>query len=167
LLTLALVANVRDKDAMALVESVFGEEPALQQETQYASVASALQQLPELAPEGIPLYMTMHGAGTPGQFMEFSALHPGRLIYAENYQFDTQGNYLGKAGFSDGETGKQVIYSVYRLHFGHFGGLPIKLLYGVLGLALSVVSATGINIWLERRTRSAWIKLEWQGYVLG
>ena len=37
------------------------------------------------------------------------------------------------------------------LHFGWFGGLTIKLIYGLLGLALTVVTHSGVTIWLARR----------------
>lgn len=166
-LTLGVVAFSRGEDPQAMIEAVYGAEPSLQQDTRHAAVAAALQQLPTLSPQGRPLYMTMHAAGTPQQFMEFAVLQPGRLIYAENFRFDTRGRFLEKLGFSDGETGRQMVYSVYRLHFGHFGGFAVKVLYALLGLALTVVSVTGINIWLERRKRRDWINHAWPGFVWG
>lgn len=167
LLVLALIGAVKDQNPEEMIETVFGGEPTLEQDSRHVAIARALEQMPGIAPEASPLYITVHDAGTPGQFMEVQAQHPGRLIYSENYRFDTSGNYLGKVGFSDGEAGKQAVYSVYRLHFGHFGGIAIKLLYAVLGLALTVVSVTGINIWLLRRKRQDWINLAWPGFVWG
>lgn len=41
------------------------------------------------------------------------------------------------------------------LHFGNFGGVPIKFLWGVLGLSTAILGLTGMMIWLERRTQSA------------
>ncbi len=37
------------------------------------------------------------------------------------------------------------------LHFGWFGGLAVRLVYGLLGLGLCVVTSTGVTIWLSRR----------------
>src|SRR5690606_8602266 len=37
---------------------------------------------------------------------------------------------------------------VYRLHFGDYGGYPLKVVYFVLGLLGCVVIITGILIWL-------------------
>ena len=34
---------------------------------------------------------------------------------------------------------------------GWFGGMPVKILYGVLGLALTIVTHSGVTIWLARR----------------
>jgi uncharacterized iron-regulated membrane protein len=167
MLILAVAAAAGGHSREALVESVFGAEPELEQREKTVAVARALNTLDEIAPDTEPLLMTLHKAGTAGQFMEIYARHPGRLIYSENYRFDSAGNYLGKAGFSDGEAGKQAVYSVYRLHFGHFGGLPVKILYGVLGLALTVISVTGVNIWLERRKKRDALNDLWTGFVWG
>src|SRR3546814_18875554 len=37
--------------------------------------------------------------------------------------------------------------------FGNFGGLPVKFAYFGLGLALTIVVATGTSIWLGKRAR--------------
>lgn len=167
LLILALYANLTGSNQEDIIASVFGEEPQLEQEVEEVAVASALEQMAAIAPDATPLYMTLHGAGTPGQFMEIYGLHPRRLIYGESYRFDAAGNYLGRVGFLDGAPGKQVTYSIYRLHFGHFGGFWVKVLYGVLGLALTIVSVTGINIWLARRGRNDRLDHAWAGLVWG
>src|SRR5690606_36004582 len=76
------------------------------------------------------------------------------------------GNYLGAAGYTEGGA-RQALYSVYRIHFGHFAGFATKLLYVALGLALSVVAATGINIWLEKRKYRDALNTIWPGVVWG
>lgn len=98
--------------------------------------------------------------------MEFYVQQPGLLAWSENYRFDTSGNYLGTAGYTEGGA-RQVMYSVYRLHFGHFGGFLTKLFYVVLGLSLTVVAATGINIWLEKRKYRDALNLIWPGVIWG
>jgi len=57
------------------------------------------------------------------------------------------------------------------LHFGGFGGLTVKILYGLLGLALTVVTHTGVTIWLARRRDKGrpaphWERV-WAGVVWG
>ncbi len=51
------------------------------------------------------------------------------------------------------------------MHFGFFGGLPVRIVYVLLGAALTFVAASGFTIWLERqaergrpypRLRRAW-----------
>jgi hypothetical protein len=150
----------------AIVASVFGEEPQSEGGPR-AELARAFTRLEELAPAAQPVSVTVHEADQPDRFFEISARHPERLIWSENYRLDMQGNYLGRVGFSDGGFGKQVAYSMYRLHFGHFDGLASKLLYAALGLALTVVSASGVNIWLARRSRRDALDLLWPGLVWG
>lgn len=58
---------------------------------------------------------------------------------------------IGKLGLSDDGLGKQIFASSYPLHFGSFGGLPVKIAYGLLGVALCVVTSSGVTIWLTRR----------------
>jgi hypothetical protein len=115
----------------------------------------------------MPFLITAHDVGQPGQFFSVSATHPGRMIYSENYVFDAGGAFLRTDGFSDGPAGKQAIYSIYRLHFGHFAGLRVKFAYGLLGLALTVVSVTGINVWLARRKTRDYLNDLWTGIVWG
>ncbi|MES2373577.1 MAG: PepSY-associated TM helix domain-containing protein [Bacteroidota bacterium] len=38
-----------------------------------------------------------------------------------------------------------------QLHFGKFGGLPVKILYSLFGLSSGLLSITGFLLWLRRR----------------
>lgn len=51
-----------------------------------------------------------------------AAMLPGRLVYSEIYRFTLDGEYINHQALSDGPAGRQLAYSVYRLHFGQFGG---------------------------------------------
>lgn len=56
---------------------------------------------------------------------------------------------------------------MYRLHFGHFGGWWTKVIYLLLGLALTIISVSGINIWLAKRKYKDAINHVWTGFVWG
>jgi uncharacterized iron-regulated membrane protein len=73
---------------------------------------------------------------------------------ANTYYFDGSGKLLGDGGLETGGIGQQILGALQPLHFGWFGGLPVKLAYGVLGLALTIVTHSGIAIWLARRRDS-------------
>ncbi|MBA4800493.1 MAG: PepSY domain-containing protein [Euryhalocaulis sp.] len=156
-----------DGDRTQAMAALYGAEPALAQDMEPVGLSAALTRMDEIAPQAEPFYLTIEDAGTPQQYMIIGATHPGRLIYAEQYRFDAAGNYLGPAGFADGEAGQQVIFSVYQAHFGQFGGMLSKVFYGIFGLALSVVSVTGINIWLAKRGKKDVINRLWSGFVWG
>jgi uncharacterized iron-regulated membrane protein len=149
-----------------ITAEVFPAEPALENQAPVYAVARALEQVHELSPDGQLLYLIVHDAPTDERFMEIYVQQPGLLAWSENYRFDTAGNYLDTAGYTEGGA-RQALYSVYRIHFGHFGGFLTKLLYVAFGLALSVVSATGINIWLEKRKYRDALNTIWPGVVWG
>ena len=148
-------------------EEVFPAEPMLENQAPVYAVARALEQVRELSPDGKLLYLIVHDAGSDSRFMEFYVQQPSLLAWSENYRFDTAGNYFDTAGYTQGDPAQQVLYSVYRVHFGHFGGFFTKLLYVVLGLSLTVVCATGINIWLEKRKYRDALNLIWPGVIWG
>jgi uncharacterized iron-regulated membrane protein len=121
-------------------------------------------------PDLEPNLISLTGLGTKGQLVEVNALMPRRLIYAERYTFDAQGRMTHKLGLSDEGLGKQVYASSFPLHFGTFGGLPVKIAYGLLGAALCAVTSSGVTIWLTRRRdrgrpaprlESAWAAIVW------
>lgn len=96
-------------------------------------------------------YVTISDPGTQGQHIAVLANHERRLIYGESYLFDGTGHYRGKVGLSDGVIGKQALASIYKLHFGNFGGFPVELAYFLFGLALCAVISTGTTLWLMKR----------------
>jgi uncharacterized iron-regulated membrane protein len=148
--------------------AIYSPEPKVHGAGGVPNVAAALQRVDSVVPAGTSAsFLTIHEAGTASQFIEVQVVQPRRLIWAEYYRFDAAGNYVGRTDYSDGPIGRQVIYSSYRIHFGNFAGWPVKVLYGVLGLSLTIISATGINIWLARRRTRDYVNDLWMGTVWG
>ena len=58
-----------------------------------------------------------------------------------------------------------------QVHFGFFGGLPVRIVYVVLGAALTFVVATGCSIWLERQSERGrphpWLRNVWRAWTRG
>ena len=154
-------------DDEARLAEVFGGPPTLEQEVVPVNISRALATLEEIVPEADPFYVTIEDANSPSQYMLIGAHHTDRLIYAEQYRFDQNGDYIDNVGYTDGPVGRQAIFSVFRVHFGHFGGLPVMLLYGFLGIALCVVCVSGVNIWLNKRKHKDVINDIWPGFVWG
>jgi len=153
-------------DRDAAIAAIHGAPPALEQPIAPAAVGSALHRLAEVAPAAEPFYIAIEDVNTPEQYIIIGGRHHDRLIYGEQYRFDTSGNYLGKAGYTDGPAGQQAIFATYRLHFGQFGGVGVLFLYAGLGLALSVVAVSGVNVWLHRRKNrdalnNVWVAIVW------
>ena len=155
-------------DQQALINDIYGSDPIIKTHNyNQLNFEQAFKNLAEIAPNAEPLYAVVQKPKTNTQYLEIAAMLPDRLIYSEMYRFDTQGNYLDHQGFSDGPVSRQLIYSVYRIHFGSFGGYLVKIAYVLLGLSLTVVCVTGINIWLNKRGGENWLNYSWSAFVWG
>jgi len=108
----------------------------------------------------------------------FSSLRPVSLRYYANYcayryrilstldvsdrlghtdlYFDAANNQVLLRDYPSGQyTGNTVTNWLFALHTAHVFGLPYKLFVSVLGVALAVISATGVLIWWKRRSAHA------------
>ncbi|QFU77354.1 PepSY domain-containing protein [Halioglobus maricola] len=156
-----------DGDADAMFDAVYGADPVIEAPLVPLQPIRAMAQLEQHHPDADPIYIVAHKVGTEAQFMEIAATQPGRLAYSEIYRFDVQGNYLGDQGLTSGPGGRQFLYSLYRIHFGYFGGWPTRIAWLALGLMLTIVSVTGVNIWLAKRGIDDWIPRAWTTFVWG
>ena len=54
----------------------------------------------------------------------------------------------------DAPAGMKALNLLYPLHIGSFGGLPVRVLYALLGLAPLVLFASGCLMWWNRTRAS-------------
>jgi len=134
-------------------------------------IAGPLTYMSENYPDLLTTYYILHDPGTAGQHVNIIAEHSDRLIFGEYYNFDAAGNYTGNVGISDGTTSQQIIGAGYNVHFGNWGGVPVKLAYGLFGLALCFIVATGLRIYFVRRREKGnpapRLESAWEGVVWG
>ncbi|WP_270374890.1 PepSY-associated TM helix domain-containing protein [Marinicauda sp. Alg238-R41] len=139
-------------------------------EAPVADIAPALHTMRERRPDVEPWFLDLEYPGTESQSVKILSRLPRRLIFGEYYQFDAAGEYQGQVGLENGTVGQQIIAGAYQLHFGSFGGLPVKIAYALLGLALCMIVASGVNLWLMKRAarakasprlERAWISVIW------
>ena len=83
--------------------------------------------------------------GEPDEFHKVSSvfLHP------------RTGAVLAVTRHADRPAGDTILSWLSAVHFGRFGGLPVKLLWFVLGLVLPLLAFTGWLMWLRRVWRRA------------
>lgn len=165
LIVIATLNYGGDRDAV--VDQIFTPDPVLATQEGKPAIGKAFAQMETLAPEKSPIFLTVHEVGEPEQFIEIYAKAPNRMIYAEGYRFDTAGNYIGVAGYENGEWGKQLLWSMYRLHFGDFAGLVSKWLYFVLGVMLTMLCVSGMEIWLSKKAHPPLASRLWYATVWG
>lgn len=97
-----------------------------------------------------------------GQVVHLGMRTPGHLAMANTYYFDGSGKPLGDGGLESGSIGQQILGALQPLHFGWFGGFGVKVIYAILGLAITVVTHSGIAIWLARRRDSGRPAPQWE-----
>lgn len=168
----ALARAYTGGDLEQIYAPVFGREPtANPAPAPLPDIATALRTLAIRAPGTSPTYVIVHDPATRGQHVQILAEHPRRLIYGESYAFDAHGRWRGAAGLAGGAIGQQIAASTYNLHFGNYGGIAVELGYMLFGFALCGITATGISLWLQKRSRrgleSARLSAGWTMIVWG
>lgn len=167
-----IAADDYQGDVEAVYGPIFGEEgEADTRPAPVPDVATALVHMAHEYPDVRMTYAILHDPLTQGQHVQIVGEHDKRLIFGEYYAFDADGSFEHKVGLADGEWGQQAAASTYQLHFGTFGGLPVKLAYLLFGAALTAVCATGTYIWLGKRRRRGIeeprIRGAWHGVIIG
>lgn len=155
-----------DGDREALFNDVYGADPVVSETPVAINFNVALAYLEENYTETHPIYVAVHHYGTERQFFEIAATFPRSLTYSEIFRFHSNGEFMNRQNLVGGSAGRQILYSVYRLHFGWFGGLGIQILYLALGFSLTVVSVSGINLWLQKK-EECWLHKQWLALVWG
>lgn len=81
----------------------------------------------------------------------FNVKHPNRLAGTDGYAFRRDATLYDASPAAKNNLGEDVLASMGVLHFGWFGGGLVKIVYFALGLGLTYLAASGVNIWLARR----------------
>ena len=128
-----------------------GKPPALPPATM-----ASLDALHAAARQAVPgfevAYVSLRRWGTAGATADFTGGLRGHLASTPRVEFDAATGRIRRvhdprtAGFWS-----QVNALMEPLHFGNFGGLPLKWLYFFLGLTPAFLSITGTLIWLDGR----------------
>jgi len=100
-----------------------------------------------------PLRMSVYGWGDKNALGYVDAVHQSAMPRETHaYQMIDAAPLGMTTSFSKvGGISGPILDAVFPLHFGNFGGLPVKILWAVLGLSTSLIALTGMMIWVERR----------------
>lgn len=181
LLVLAMAGPIQAHgDSAKILSALFGDHKQIATDARKAGppasaapeahIIGSLRTLARERPANPPLYIALDHFNAPEEFVTIGAGHADRLIFAETYIFNSAGGLMTTGHSADGEAGRQVYSSMFRVHAGAFGGVSVKLLYFVLGLGLTFLCTTGVDIWLAKaaakgrehpRVQSAWTTFVW------
>ncbi len=159
-------------DTTVIANALFMPHPeATNVAAPFMNTVTILEKLAQEHSNLLPYYFSIHFPETTAQTMEVGVYLPDRLVWYDAFQFNAQGEQVNHLRWPDGEVGTQIYASTYRLHFGNYGGLPVQILYALLGVGMCFLCATGMNIWFRRQQQAgkAHSKLEraWLGVVWG
>jgi hypothetical protein len=166
-LTSIYADTLYEGNKLDLFADIYGSSIQLEHQPAIANIEKALTDIMKMEPNTQPIFVTLENATKDNQYILLGSQHLDKLIYSEQYRFDAGGQYIDKVGYSDGDAGQQAIFSVYRIHFGHFGPEAMKIFFGLMGFALTIISVTGINLWLAKRAKQDALNQLWLGFVWG
>jgi len=81
----------------------------------------------------------------------FNVEQPDRMAGVDSYAFRRDATIYNEGKARDNNLGEDLLGGMGQLHFGWFGGGVVKIVYFALGLGLTYLAASGVNIWLARR----------------
>lgn len=81
----------------------------------------------------------------------FNVEQSDRMAGVDSYAFRRNATIYNSGKASDNNLGEDLLGGMGQLHFGWFGGGIVKIVYFALGLGLTYLAASGVNIWLARR----------------
>jgi uncharacterized iron-regulated membrane protein len=118
-------------------------------------LARALQAMPGMEAQGV--YLADH-VGDPARVygqMPGTPFWLGGNSYGRSYvEIDGQtGRVLYRMNINEADAATRFETLLYELHFGQFGGWPVKTLYAAIGLTPGLLSITGFILWWKRRAR--------------
>jgi uncharacterized iron-regulated membrane protein len=147
---LAVAAYNGDRDKA--VEILFGPRAgAASSAAPLPDLAAMIRQVTSETPDAEFSSAFVQRVATEGQIVQIGVHTPGRIAFSTTHRFDGSGKRLESLQHADGGVGRWILGALQPLHFGWFSGLAGKLLYGLLGIALTVVTHTGVAVWLTRR----------------
>ncbi|RYU96491.1 PepSY-associated TM helix domain-containing protein [Emticicia agri] len=108
-------------------------------------------QMPDLMPQYV--YLPTQPAK---KFFVRGAVKGEAAIWAGNnsIHFNPQtGEMISISRIADESLWNRIEATFYSLHIGNYGGLPIKIIYIIIGLTPGFLSITGFLLWQRRRKR--------------
>jgi len=126
------------------------------------SLTKLLAEARRRAPGAQPHQLTIENAGRTDARVTITSERDRLLVPQDTTSFDAAGRVLKDQHPDDLAAGTRILGGIGQLHFGWYGGLPVRVIYGLLGLALCVVTSSGVTIWLARRRDRGHAVPQWE-----
>lgn len=131
-------------------------DPIIQNIAQPTSIASAFDHAFTID-DGVKVStMTIKAYGDESAMMYLNVTS-GNSMASQTAVYHGDGDFkeiYGNFGRLEGYSGA-ILDVMFPLHFGNFGGIFVKVIWGVLGLGTALLPLTGLMLWLERGVNAA------------
>ncbi|NGP87710.1 PepSY-associated TM helix domain-containing protein [Fodinibius halophilus] len=138
-----------------------GPEPIPDPPSINVSIDSLLNKAVESYPGFDPSYLMLpkQEGGTIRFYGHTDTDWPIHYRFSNYLQFNPNDGTLVHAFFiKDKPIEMHLLSFIYPLHFGNWGGIIIKILYSLFGIAPAILSITGFIIWQKRNSKKKTIK---------
>lgn len=125
--------------------------PTIPRETVLHLARKEAQQRGWAQPAGAIFYAPQHGLYGVGFFSPGNGHGDGGLGNPWLYFDGGTGTFLGAQVPGQGSAGDLFMQAQFPLHSGRILGLPGRILMSLIGLAVALLSATGVLIWIRKR----------------
>ncbi|MEL6277264.1 MAG: PepSY-associated TM helix domain-containing protein [Pseudomonadota bacterium] len=139
-------------DQEALIAAVLGEPLEATGEAAEMISVDALKNL-SLSDSDAPVwFVVMNHYGDANARFDVYFKPDTELTSVEGFQIDgVSGARIEDSSLENLTAANRVINALSPLHYGTYGGIALKFVYLALGLSLSVITALGLMMWVERR----------------
>ncbi len=167
----ALAMLAYEGDQEAAIQVIQGPQPVLDAPLMSASPDYESMLLRSEAEDRRFSILVASNPKSSGHTTSVAYYEEGILSMRTSDIYRNSGEFLEKFGGSGSPAGARVFGMVQPLHYGTFGGYPIKILYFVLSLALTYITSTGMMIWFKRKRQQGQAKPRtealWRGMTTG
>ena len=143
-------------------EWINGEPPQPKMERRLYSSTVSLDALVVESGRRIPgfraNYLSLPSSPSATAIIAYGAVEPRPALcgpYGSNITFNAQtGAFESASDIRTASPWARIADTFTPLHFGTFGGMPVKILWAVGGLSPGVLAVSGFSIWWHRRRKT-------------
>jgi len=132
---------------------VFTSSPSM-----FFSLDSALNDVTHQYPDFTP-YVIYFAQSKKGKTAIYGSRRSNSFIHSKDFAdalfLDSAGKVSSTAFVNEIDASNRYDIINAQVHFGQYGGLPVKIIYCLFGLTSGLLSITGFLLWLKRNIRKS------------
>ncbi|MFI5129211.1 MAG: PepSY-associated TM helix domain-containing protein, partial [Chitinophagales bacterium] len=122
----------------------------------FFSLDSSLRDIKQTYPE-FTAHVIYFAQKRPGKTIVYGSQETNSFIHSKKYAdviyLDSTGRIASTAFVNKIEASSRYDIINAQVHYGQYGGIPVKIIYCLFGLSGAVLSITGFLLWLKRKNK--------------